>query len=212
MLLSLLFACAPGEGPDPAAVAALEAFVSSPEVPTFYGPEADASPQDIEGLRSAVDGHHDMVRAWVDYQGAPHWLFGQVQDEALLWAAVVPPAPDEGSLGEPSESYMAAWGVPAAERPALLEPVWADEARYVDPGTEGVGVAGLSEVIDDFDDQFPRADLLPASGVVTQDAFLHFRWKMDAPLIKMDGMDVGLVGPDGRLELIAGFFGELELD
>ena len=82
----------------------------------------------------------------------------------------------------------------------------------MDPGAEGVGVEGLSQVIDDFDAQFPRTELLPASAVVTQGSFIHFRWVMDATLFNLDGMDIGIVGPDGRLELIVGFFGGLEPD
>lgn len=209
----LLLACAPDEGADPAAVAALQTFVDSPEnAGTFYGPEPESSVEDIEGLASEVDGHHDLVRAWVRYQGELHWLFAQVDGDALEWVAIVPPAPDGQVESEPARSYMDAWELPAEERVALLEPVWGAEARYVDPGAEGVGVEGLSQVIDDFDAQFPRTELLPASAVVTQGSFIHFRWVMDATLFNLDGMDIGIVGPDGRLELIVGFFGGLEPD
>ncbi|MFT5586318.1 MAG: hypothetical protein ACI9VR_003915 [Cognaticolwellia sp.] len=47
---------------------------------------------------------------------------------------------------------------------------------------------------------------------MTQGEFIHFRWVMEATLFNLDGMDAGVVGTDGRLGLIAGFLGELELD
>ncbi|MFT5587753.1 MAG: hypothetical protein ACI9VR_005366 [Cognaticolwellia sp.] len=112
-------------------------------------------------MASAVDGHHDLVRAWVRYQEELHWLFAQVDGEEFASAAIVPPAPEGEVESEPARAYIQSWNVPTADRLELLAPVWGEEARQVDPGAEAFGPDGLSQVIDDFDDQFPRTDLAP---------------------------------------------------
>lgn len=217
--LALLAAgCAPGEGPDPAAVAALEAFVLAPDgagAPDLELslPDADRGTAALGDLASSVDGHHDLVRAWVDYDGELHWIFAQVDETPeVRWAVVLPPAPDalRGADADPVGPYTDAWNSP---RPAAaLAPVWADGGRYVDPDNDVRGAAALADVITDFNARFRRADIVPDSGVRRQDDALHFRWRLSGGLARMQGMDIARVDEAGDLTLVAGFFGALEPD
>ena len=111
-MLALMLACSPGEGPDPGAVAALEGFIANPDSNTtddfsFSGPAEATTPEALTALASDIDGHHDMVRAWVRYDGTLHWIFAQASADGVQWAAVVPPADDgvEGTEDDPAVSY-----------------------------------------------------------------------------------------------------------
>jgi hypothetical protein len=216
--LTAFTACTPGEGPDPAAVAALEAFVLAPDgagAPdlALSLPDPDLGTAGLGELASGVDGHHDLVRAWVDYDGEPHWIFAQVDaTPEVAWAVVIAPAPDDVRTADvdPVGTYTDAWN---RQQPArALRTVWAEGGRYVDPTTEGHGLDEVADVIDDFNGHFSRTDIVPDSGVRAQDDALHFRWRMQGGLPRTVGMDIARINELGELTLVAGFFGELKRD
>src|SRR5215207_6355665 len=110
------------------------------------------------------------------------------------------------------DTYLAMWNEDDAGRRAeLIERAWAPVGRYVDPLLEADGYAGLSAMVDGVHAQFPGHRFRRTSAVDTHHNQCRFGWELFAPdgAITVAGIDVGQLGPDGRLLLIAGFFGEL---
>jgi SnoaL-like protein len=106
--------------------------------------------------------------------------------------------------------YMAAWNeADGARRSALLEQCWADGGTYVDPGVELIGRDALAQHIGKMQAGRPGARLEFMSGIDVHHRVLRFLWR----LARADGtfgdtsIDVGEIGPDGRLIKMVGFFG-----
>ena len=59
--------------------------------------------------------------------------------------------------------------------------------------------------------KFPGHRFRRVSGVDAHHDQVRFAWELAAPngAIVVAGIDVGMLGPDGRLRQITGFFGEL---
>jgi len=114
------------------------------------------------------------------------------------------------STKETVEAYMAAWNEnDEAKRRALLEKAWADDGRYTDPMSDAPGRDALVALISQFQQQMPGASIAATSGIDEHHGRLRFAWKMTAPdgSTGMEGIDVGQLAEDGRLQSIVGFFG-----
>ncbi|WP_437805853.1 hypothetical protein [Sorangium sp. So ce1078] len=167
---------------------------------------------------AAIDEHHAVARTRV-LRGAagtaPELLFALRDDAAsdrYRLVALLPAPPAEGT-DEIVVKYQDAWNeTDAAARAALLEDAWADDGHYVDPTAEGRGREALSAIIDGFQASLPGAVLPATSGALEMHGIVHFTWAVvDASGATLtEGLDVGQRAADGRLELIAGFFGPLE--
>jgi SnoaL-like protein len=110
------------------------------------------------------------------------------------------------------QAYMAAWNeADENKRRALLEKAWADDGRYTDPMSDAPGRDALIALISQFHQQMPGASIVPASGIDEHHGQLRFAWKMLAAdgSTGMEGIDVGRLAEDGRLQSITGFFGPL---
>lgn len=113
-------------------------------------------------------------------------------------------------VNEVVTAYSAAWNeTDEAARRKLLDHGWADDGVYCDPTATVNGRDALVAHIAGFHQQFPGAHIDQASGVDEHDGWLRFAWTMLGPdgATIMDGIDVGELGPDGRLRRIVGFFG-----
>ncbi|MGL4264945.1 MAG: nuclear transport factor 2 family protein [Afipia sp.] len=106
--------------------------------------------------------------------------------------------------------YIAAWNeTDAAKRDALLAACWADDGIYVDPIVEIFGRDSLSRRIAEVQAGRPGAYLEFMSGIETHHSVLRFLWR----IVRGDGtrgdtsIDIGEIGPDGRLIKMIGFFG-----
>jgi hypothetical protein len=106
--------------------------------------------------------------------------------------------------------YIDAWNeTDDARRNALLEQCWADDGVYVDPNIEVHGRDALSRRIKDVQASRPGARLEFMSRTDGHHNVLRFLWR----LARADGsygdtsIDIGEIGPDGRLSKIIGFFG-----
>lgn len=109
-------------------------------------------------------------------------------------------------------AYVAAWNeADVAKRRTLLEKTWAGDGRYTDPMSDAQGREALIELISGFQSQYPGASIAMASGIDEHHGRLRFAWKMSGPdaSMRMEGIDVGLLAEDGRLQNITGFFGPL---
>jgi SnoaL-like domain len=107
-------------------------------------------------------------------------------------------------------AYMAAWNEPdERKRRQLLEKAWADDGRYTDPMSDAQGRDALVALISQFHKQMPGAGILPTSGIDEHHGRLRFAWKMTAAdgSTGMEGIDIGQLAEDGRLQSIVGFFG-----
>ena len=111
------------------------------------------------------------------------------------------------------DSYLAAYGEPDRVRRAeIIANVWAEDGRLVDPPATGEGHDGISALADAVQQQFPGHRFRRTSGIDSHNDVLRYAWELVGPdgAIALTGMDVGRIGPDGRLREITGFFGELE--
>jgi len=116
-------------------------------------------------------------------------------------------------MGETTEivkQYVAAWNeADTAKRDALLAVCWAEDGVYVDPNVEVFGRENLSRHIAKVQAARPGAYLEFMSGIQTHHSVLRFLWR----LVRADGtrgdtsIDVGEIGPDGRIIKMIGFFG-----
>lgn len=232
-VLALVVACGPKQAPpnDNAApaVAALAAAHASADIAPLltddallidgdarFTSSADASAELAAApftVTSAVDSHHDVLRAKVARGTDERMLFGAL-DGTRFKLLVIVPLPKDGAAtgGAVVDAYQAAWNEgDAVKRGALLDTAWSDDGRYVDPTADVTGRDALVAQIDSFRGSLPGAKVDGTSAVATGDGAVHFRWNTSGlgGLVNVEGMDVGLTGADGRLTLIAGFFGAL---
>jgi hypothetical protein len=230
----LAVACGPQtEPPNPLAAPAIEALAAASNAgdvaplltedalvidgaDRFTGKVAAAAALNGASLtvKSAVDSHHDVLRALVTRGDDELLLFGRLDDEGLLSFVVLTAQPGEGDGqgGDVVNAYQAAWNEgDVAKRTAQLEESWADDGRYVDPTADVSGRDALVEHITGFRDGLPGAAVLGTSDAVEGAGMVHFRWVTTglAGAVNIEGMDVGLTDDDGKLTLIAGFFGAL---
>ena len=110
------------------------------------------------------------------------------------------------------DTYLAMWNeTDAARRAEHIGRAWAADGRYVDPMLEAEGHAGLDEMVRGVQARFPGHRFRRVSGVDAHHAELRFGWELAAPdgAVVVAGIDVGQVGPDGKLCRVTGFFGGL---
>ena len=111
------------------------------------------------------------------------------------------------------DAYFAMWNEPdPSRRTAHIEQAWAGECRYVDPVLEAEGHAGLAEMVASVHAQFPGHRFRRVSGIDAHHDQVRFAWELVGPdgAVAGAGVDVGALAPDGRLQSVSGFFGELE--
>jgi hypothetical protein len=119
----------------------------------------------------------------------------------------------QAAADETVKIYCAAWRESDIEqRRKLLETVWAPEGTYTDPLSHVEGREALVELIGVFLKKFPGGQIVPSSHADLHHGMLRFTWKFidrDGKTVD-EGMDFGVIGNDGRLQKIIGFFGALK--
>jgi hypothetical protein len=108
------------------------------------------------------------------------------------------------------DAYMNAWNeTDEAKRRALLDTAWADAGVYTDPMSDVTGREALVELIASFHKQMPGATIAMASGIDSHHDRVRFAWKLLTPqgATQIEGIDVGQLAADGRLQSITGFWG-----
>jgi hypothetical protein len=106
------------------------------------------------------------------------------------------------------DAYMAAWNErDEAKRRQLIDNCWAEAGTYTDPMSDVAGREQLAALIGQFHQQMPGAGIALTSAIDEHHGRIRFGWKVtDAPT-PMEGIDVGRLAGDGRLESIIGFWG-----
>jgi hypothetical protein len=110
------------------------------------------------------------------------------------------------------DTYLAMWNeTDPGRRAQLIERAWTDTGRYLDPMLEAEGHAALGEMVAGVQAKFPGHRFRRVSGVDTHHDQLRFAWELAAPdrSVVVAGIDIGTLAPDGRLQRITGFFGEI---
>ena len=110
------------------------------------------------------------------------------------------------------DAYFAMWNEEdTAKRAQHIEEAWADSGRYVDPARDAAGHAALSEMVSAARPHFPGHTVRRTSAIDSHHDQLRFAWQVVGPdgSVPVAGIDVGVLAPDGRLQRITGFFGEL---
>ncbi|MEX0684318.1 MAG: nuclear transport factor 2 family protein [Dehalococcoidia bacterium] len=109
---------------------------------------------------------------------------------------------------ETVEAYLSAWNeTDEAKRQQILERCWADSGTYTDPMSDVAGREALAGLIAGFQQQMPGASIALSSAIDEHHGRIRFGWKLDGAPTPMEGIDVGLLAGDGRLESIVGFWG-----
>jgi hypothetical protein len=122
---------------------------------------------------------------------------------------------EQRSLDEVMLAYIEAWNTPDEQsRRNLLDRCWADDGTYTDPISEVHGKEALVAHIGRFLSEGPSGRgpgyRIPiGSGVEHHHGVIRFTWVLldpeGAPVY--EGLDVGELAADGRLQRIIGFFG-----
>jgi hypothetical protein len=105
-------------------------------------------------------------------------------------------------------TYMAAWNEKdEAKRRQLIDQCWSAAATYTDPMSDVQGKDALAITIAGFQGQMPGATIDLTSGIDEHHGRIRFGWKLTNGPQPLEGIDVGVVGDDGKLASIIGFWG-----
>jgi hypothetical protein len=162
------------------------------------------------GAQTRLYRHHDVSLLVL---GDGRVLFVQ-RDAADLVSRAVELRPPGPADGYPIQAiyYDRAWNADEARaREALLRAMWAEHGRYVDPMADVVGPEAVSKMIGSFRVVFPGAQVRSTSGVADGGAgWVTFDWVIVSKLgrrVLFKGFDVARLNSEGKIELLAGFFG-----
>lgn len=114
------------------------------------------------------------------------------------------------TVDETVEIYASAWcEADTAARQALLKRVWAQDGVYQDPKADVQGRDALVAHIGGFQASMPGARIKLSSGVSQHHENIFFGWRLVTAegATAVDGVDFGVLAPDGRIARITGFFG-----
>jgi hypothetical protein len=117
-----------------------------------------------------------------------------------------------GTTTQTVDTYLAMWNEDdLTARAALIEKAWTPGGRYSDPVQEAQGHAALSAMVDGIHSHYPGQRFRRTTAVDTHHDEVLFGWELGVPGgdVTVAGIDVGILGADGRLERIIGFFGDL---
>ena len=110
------------------------------------------------------------------------------------------------------DAHLAALCEPDADaRLAAVRELWSDAGRMADPPIEGEGHDGIAAIGAALQQQFPGHAFRRTTAVDAHHGFLRYEWDLVDPAgtAVLSGTDVGVVGEDGRLARVVGFFGPL---
>ncbi|MCU1430846.1 MAG: hypothetical protein JWL83_4846, partial [Actinomycetia bacterium] len=105
-----------------------------------------------------------------------------------------------------------AWTEPDdATRLDLIGQVWAAEGKLADPPMTADGHTELSAITGTLQTQFPGHTFRRTTTIDAHHGFLRYGWALVAAdgTTALTGTDIAVVGEDGKLQRVVGFFGEL---
>ena len=108
------------------------------------------------------------------------------------------------------DCYVAAWNeTDPVRRRGLIEDAWADDATYLDPMLAGESHGGIDAMIAAAQEQFAGYEVRLTGPIDRHHDRVRFTWEIGdlaggEPSVA--GIDFGVIGSDGRLRSITGFF------
>jgi hypothetical protein len=107
------------------------------------------------------------------------------------------------------DTYFAMWNEPDRDqRLEVIARAWADEGHYVDPLSDVTGHEALADMVEGVRAQFAGATLERTGAIDAHHNLLRFPWQAtgaDGSTI-VHGIDVVVIGDDGKMQAVAGFF------
>ena len=119
---------------------------------------------------------------------------------------------NQPNVTETIDAYFAFLNeVDAGLRNQLAERAWAPDARYVDPHHDGRGRETLSALVEGVHASRPGYRFERTSDIDVHTGGARYAWAFVAPTGEaiLGGEDFAMFDNEGRLELVAGFHGEL---
>ncbi|MBJ8339748.1 nuclear transport factor 2 family protein [Antrihabitans sp. YC3-6] len=107
------------------------------------------------------------------------------------------------------DDYLSGWNeVDSVEREEILVRCWAPDAALVDPPLDGRGHAGIDALIQALQEHYPDHRFVRSGEIDAHHDAFRFPWRLVGPNgeAALTGVDYGLVGDDGRLTRVTGFF------
>jgi hypothetical protein len=108
------------------------------------------------------------------------------------------------------DDYFAAWNTTdPAVRQATIAALYTPDAHVSDPLVDVTGHEQLSELFVRFHETYAGCSFRQKGTIDAHHDLMRWGWEMiDADgNVMLDGLDVGLVGANGKLGYVAGFFG-----
>lgn len=110
------------------------------------------------------------------------------------------------------DAYFATWNeLDADRRAALCREVWAPDGRYSDPVLDATGPQTIADGLGALQAQFPGHTVARTTALDVHHDRARFGWQITGPdgVVAFAGIDVAVMGADGRLLSISGFIGDL---
>ena len=176
--------------------------------PWYYNHDEEISVFTEDEVLVTADGARNLT---ADLPRQPAELEGLMSSGVVMGLAVDPdePAPPD-SLEGVVDQYVAAWNAPDQdERSRLLNAVWAEAGRYLDPSAHVRGRRELARHIGGFQASLPGTVIRRSGPVIRTGAHMTFPWEIigEDGAVVASGRDAGLLDADGRILRIEGFFG-----
>jgi hypothetical protein len=113
------------------------------------------------------------------------------------------------NINETVVNYLAAWNErDPKRRRELVAATWTEDGSYIDAHRRGSGHNAIDAMLAATQAQFAAYRLNLVSGIEAHNNFARFSWAAggtkEAPLY-IGGTDFATLGPDGRLQTVAGF-------
>jgi hypothetical protein len=108
------------------------------------------------------------------------------------------------------DAYFTCWNtLDAAERATAVALAYASDAHLVDPLVDVRGHDELTATFTAFHSMYPGHSFRQQGGIDAHHSLARWGWEMvDADgNVVLDGIDVAIIGADGRITNVAGFFG-----
>jgi SnoaL-like domain len=115
-------------------------------------------------------------------------------------------------INDTVDTWLDAWTVPdEATRRRMVRDVWAPDGTLVDPPMAAAGHDELTAVGAALQVQFPGHTFRRTTAIDAHHDLVRYGWALLAPdgSTALTGLDVAVVTADGKLQRVAGFFGEL---
>jgi hypothetical protein len=114
------------------------------------------------------------------------------------------------SIEQVVDGYFTMWNeLDAMRRRDVIATTWSNDARYVDPMFAADSRDGLDALVEGVHQQFPGHKFRLAGSIDAHHDCARWGWElapMDGGAPVAAGVDFALLAPDGRLQLVTGFF------